>query len=124
MLSSERNKVYQMNALMSSLFVKKNPFVRIWKISRSQYRRKMRARLREGCETDDFTVQGKNNRNSSKEVDRRRRMRYNTAITEERGKHHEEVRCYDVHGYVHAPHVHAFVRSFFDGLSDKRMTRS
>ena len=51
-------------------------------------------------------------------------MRYNTAITKERGKHHEEVRCYDVHGYVHAPHVHAFVRSFFDGLSDKRMTRS
>ena len=77
-----------------------------------------------GHEPDNFTVQGKNNRNFSKEVDRRRQMRYNTAITEERGKHHEEVRCYDVHGYVHAPHVHAFVRSFFDGLSDKRMTRS
>ena len=77
-----------------------------------------------GHEPDNFTVQGKNNRNFPKEVDRRRRMRYNTAITEERGKHHEEGRCHDVHGYVHAPHVHAFVRSFFDGLSDKRMTRS
>ena len=98
--------------------------MRIWRISSSQHRGEMRALMREGYEPDNFTVQGKNNRNFSKEVDRRRQMRYNTAITEERGKHHEEVRCHDVHGYAHAPHVHAFVRSFFDGLSDKRMTRS
>ena len=73
---------------------------------------------------DDLAVQGKNNRKHAKAVDRRRRMRYNTAITEERGKHHEEDRRHDAHEHVHALHVHAFVRSFFDGLSDKRMTRS
>jgi len=75
-----------------------------------------------GKKANNPAEQWKNNLKSDQIVDMAGKVWYDAHITEERGKHHEEVHGYDVHGDAHVHHVHALLCSIFDGLSDKRMS--
>ena len=82
----------------------------------------MRKIYKEKKKTDNPAEQWKNNPNSDRIVDIGGKVWYHAHITQERGKHHEEVHRYDAHGDAHVLHVHALLCSDFDGLSDKRMS--
>ncbi len=49
---------------------------------------------------------------------------YNKPILKEGESPDEQGHQHDAHGDVHASHVHALLCQSFDGLSDKRLSRS